>query len=463
MLHSTPLRLAHQIDSLRATFGQSSGLPFASLLSGNDLDAFAASADEPVYTPLVTLALFLSQVFDADHSCCQAVARLLAQRALDGQPPCGAGTGGYCKARCRLSEAPLHQLMQKTGRTLHQQALPDWLWKGRPTKIIDGSTATMPDTPANQAAYPQPDGQQPGLGFPMVRLGVLLCLATGAVLDVAVAAYQGKGTGELSLLRQLWQHLEPGDILLGDRIYCSYFEIALLQQRGIDVVLHKHQSRRTDFRTGRRLGLSDHVVVWKKPKRPDWLDEAAYAALPETMAVREVAIRVRGQGGRRRRIVLVTTLLDPGPMSRESLGEGYQQRWHGELDVRSIKEAMQMGQLRCKTPEMVRKEIWVHLLAYNLIRGVIAQAAARQERKPRAISFTAAMQTLNAFGFGLQRETGERARELWERLWVAIAAHRVGNRPGRVEPRAKKRRKKNYPHLKEPRDKARKKLLRRAA
>ena len=464
MSHSTPLRLARQIDSLRTTFGQASGLPFASLLSAEDLHvAFGPLSDEPLYSPIVTLSMFLSQVFDADHSCCQAVARLLAQRTLNGEPPCGAGTGGYCKARLRLGENALHQQVVQTGRTLHQRALPSWLWQGRPTKIIDGTTVTMPDTPANQAAYPQPDGQQPGLGFPMARLGVLLCLATGAVLDVAIAPYRGKGTGELSLLRQLWQHLDSGDILLGDRIYCSYFEIALLRQRGIDVVLHKHQSRRTDFRTGKRLGSFDHVVVWKKPKRPDWMNEGTYQALPETMEMREVAIRVKGRGGRRQRIVVVTTLLDPAAVGRETLGEGYQQRWHGEVDVRSIKEAMQMGQLRCKSPAMVCKEIWVHLLAYNLIRGVMAQAAARHERKPREISFTGAMQTLNAFQFGLQREKGAGATEVWERLLAAIASHRVGHRPGRVEPRAKKRRKKNYPQLTEPRKKAQKRLLGKAA
>ena len=212
MSHSTPLRLVHQIDSLRNTFGQSSGLPFASLLSPTDLHAFAERADDPVYTPLVTLAMFLSQVLDADHSCTQAVARLLAQRGRDGEAPCGAGTGGYCKARARLSENGLHQLVAQTGRTLHRRALPSWLWQGRPTKIIDGTTVTMADTPANQAAYPQPDGQQPGLGFPMARLGVLLCLATGAVLDVAMAPYYGKGTAELALLRQLWPSRPSGGV-----------------------------------------------------------------------------------------------------------------------------------------------------------------------------------------------------------------------------------------------------------
>lgn len=465
MPHCTPTRLANQIDSLRRSFAQASGLPFASLLAAHDLQAALppAAADEPIYTPPVTLAMFLTQVFDADHSCRQAVARLLAERATLGAPTCGAGTGGYCKARQRLPEDALRQLLRQTGRTLHQRALPSWWWRGRRVKIIDGTTLTMPDTPANQAAYPQPDGQQPGLGFPMARLGVLLCLATGAILDVAVAAYRGKGTGELSLLRQLWQHLGAGDVLLGDRIYCSYFEIALLQQRGVDVVLHKHQSRRTDFRTGQRLGPDDHLVAWRKPSRPDWLDPQTYAALPATLTVREVAIRVKKPGRRCQRLVLVTTLLKPRAVPRAALGAVYRQRWHGELDVRSIKEALQMGELRCKTPAMVHKEIWVHLLAYNLIRGVMAQAAERHALKPRQLSFTGAMQTLNAFREGLRTTAGSGVGEWYERLWQALASHRVGERPGRVEPRAKKRRKKNYPLLTEPREVARKKLLEKGA
>lgn len=458
-MHSITPRVAAQIDSLRATFAQATDLPFARLLTAADLHPRlpAAGADEPVYTPLVTLALFLAQVFDADHSCRQAVARLVAQRALRGDSACAAGTGAYCKARQRLPEATLHALLQGAGQRLHAAALPGWRWHGRRVTIIDGTTVTMADTPANQAAYPQPAGQQPGLGFPMARLGVLMCLATGAVVDAAVAAYRGKGTGELALLRQLWQHLAPGDVLLGDRLYCSYFEIALLQQRGVDVVLHKHQSRRTDFRTGRRLGPDDHEVTWTKPSRPDWLDAATYAALPATLTLREVAVRVHQPGRRRRRLVVVTTLRDPQAIPRAAVAGAYRQRWQGEVDLRAIKEGMQMGQLRCKTPAMVRKEIWLHLLAYNLVRGVLAQAADRHQRQPRQLSFTGALQTLNAFAFGLQTSAAP-SGALLERLWAAVARHRVGDRPDRVEPRAKKRRKKNYPLLTQPRALARKTL-----
>jgi hypothetical protein len=461
MAHSTPEALSHQLASFRRSLAQTSGLPFADLLSEQQLrDAFVnADAPQPVYTPLVTVWMFLSQVLDPDPSCTQAVARLLAWQAATAQPLAGAATGAYCKARQRLDEADLHRLVGQTGQRLHQQARRDWLWLGRPVKIIDGTTVTMPDTTANQATYPQPDGQQPGLGFPMARLGVLLSLATGAVLDAALAAYRGKGTGELSLLRQLWHHLQPGDVLLGDRLYCSYFEIALLAGRGVEVVLHRHQSRRSDFRTGRRLGCLDHEVTWRKPARPAWLEPAIYEALPATLTLREVAVTIRGPRGQRRRLVLVTTLRDPQAVPKAALADVYRQRWHGEVDVRSLKQVLQMDVLRCKTPAMVRKEIWVHLLGYNLIRGLMAASAQHKGLDVRALSFKGALQTLNAFRYGLLTGAITATGEFYGQLLEAIGSHRVNERPGRVEPRAKKRRRKNYPLLTVPRAKARQRLL----
>jgi hypothetical protein len=320
----------------------------------------------------------------------------------------------------------------------------------------------MPDTPENQKQYPQPDGQKPGLGFPMLRLVVVFCLATGAVLETALCPYRGKGTGEISLLRQVWDHFEKGDVLLGDCIYCSYFEIALLSQRGIDVVLHKHQSRRTDFRTGTRLGRNDHRIAWAKPARPDWLGEQEYRALPKTLEVREVRVVVRCPGFRVKQYEAITTLLDPKQATVSELGELYRQRWEAELNLRSLKSVMGMDQLRCKTPEMVRKELWVHLLAYNLVRGVMSQAASVASVTPRSLSFTGAVRTLLAFADVLSRTVEADRMDCLNRLWCAVGTHGVGDRPGRVEPRAIKRRKKSYPSLNEPRKHAQKQLLRAA-
>lgn len=454
--------LSCQIESMRQVWEQSSGLPFSDVLSAEDVAVAlgdTSEPSEPVYTPATTLWMFLSQVLDADHSCRQAVARLASWLALRGAPACSPRTGGYCKARQRLPETGLHCLMHQAGRQLQQRAAASWLWKGRTVKIVDGTTVWLPDTPANQTEYPQPDGQKPGLGFPIVRLVVLIGLATGAVLEAALGRYCGKGTGELSLFRQIWDELQAGDVLLGDRLFCSYFEVAVLTARGVDVIVPRHQSRRTDFRTGTRLGRRDHVIGWSKPKAcPDWLDKETYRSLPEMLILRELEVRIEQRGFRVRKLIVVTTLLDPEAFGREELAGLYRQRWQAELDVRSIKQALQMEQLRCKSPEMIRKELWVHLLAYNLIRTVMAQAAERHEALPRQISFTGAVQTLNAFDFSLRTATPRLQSEIYQRLLSAIAAHRVGNRPDRVEPRALKRRKKNYPLLTQARQQARKRL-----
>jgi hypothetical protein len=447
-----------QRDLLRAGFAQSPGLPFADLVPEDAGDELGP-ADDTIYTPLVTLWMFLSQVLDPLGSCQQAVARLRAWMTGRGMTPCSANTGAYCKARMRLRETGVQALVRRTGTTLSSKSAAAWLWNGRRVRIADGTTATAPDTPANQAAYPQPDGQKPGLGFPMIRLVVVFCLATGAVLEAALAPYRGKGTGELALFRQVWGALDRGDVLVGDRIYCSYFEIAQLSARGVDVVLHKHQSRRTDFRTGRRLGRHDHVVTWDRPARPEWLDEAGYAAVPATLSVREVRVELACPGFRVRRYEVITTLTDPRAVPVSELGAVYRRRWDAELNLRSLKAVTGMGRLRCKSPGLVRTELWVHLLSYNLIRGVMAEAAQRAGLSPGQLSFAGAVQAVAAFAPLLAQTAGAVADMLRQQLWIGVAAHRVGNRPGRVEPRAIKRRKSNYPTLGVPRNLAKQKLL----
>ena len=457
MAHSIRTPLARQLDHLRTSFAQQPGLPFADLLPDDTLELLGPTT-EPLYSPLVTLRLFLTQVLDPVGSCQQAVARFLAWLTAQGLPACSANTGAYCKARQRLPEDGLHTLTRHTGATLSHKTLPSWLWKGRRVRVVDGTTVTAPDTPANQHAYPQPEDQKPGLGFPMIRLVVLFCLATGAVLEAALAPYRGRGTGELSLLRQIWDQLDRGDVLLGDRLYCSYFEIALLAQRGVDVVVRKHQSRRTDFRTGRRWGRHDHVIEWSKPTRPDWLDEATYAALPATLEVREVRIVVSCAGFRVKQFEGITTVVDAHAVSASELGELIRRRWEAELHLRSLQSVLGLDQLRCQSPSMVRKELWVTLVGYNLVRGVMAESASRVKRAPRRVSFAGAVQTLLAFGPVLLFGDDASVAGSLSRLWAAVGSHRVGGRPDRVEPRAIKRRKKSYPALSEPRNLARQRL-----
>ena len=325
--------------------------------------------------------------------------------------------------------------------------------------LVDGTTASMPDTPRNQAVFPQPNSQAKGLGFPLVRMVAIIALATGVVLDLATGPYGGKETGETVLLRQLWERLEAGEILLGDCVFASFFGILGLTKHSVDGLFRMHQARKCDFRRGRRLGVEDHVVVWTKPARPEWMDQATYERAPATLEVREIRLKVERPGFRVDELVLVTTMVDGGQYSKEELADLFLKRWHIELDFRSIKCALKMEVLRCQSPEMVVKEIWMHLLAYNLIRGVMAEAARAHDREPRRVSFTGAWQTMKAFHESLSQAPPDRRERLVAAMLKAIAGHRVGDRPGRVEPRANKRRPKKQRYLTEPRREARKGLI----
>jgi hypothetical protein len=453
-----------QIDLLLTQFAQSEGLPFADVLRAerveHALQEEGVTCRECVFTPVLTLWAFLSQVISADASCRATVARVLAWLVSQGEHPCSPNTDPYCKARKRLPEKLFERLTRETGQTLHQQAPQEWLWNGRRVKPVDGTTASMPDTPGNQLEYPQPPSQKPGLGFPIVRVVVVFSLACGTVLDAALGRYQGKQTGENSLLRTLEKSFEPGDVLLGDRHFSGYCDLAWWQERGVDVVTRLNKRRRCDMRRGTRLGKDDHIVVYAKPKvRPQWMDAEAFARMPAELRLREVRVHISEPGFRTREVVVVTTLLDPEKYSAADLAKLYRARWHAELDLRSLKITLGMDVLRCKSPAMVRKEIWAHFLGYNLIRTVMAQAALTQDTPIREISFKGTLQTLHAFAGYLRTTTGELADEVYERLLQAVAQHMVGDRPNRIEPRARKRRPKNYVYLSKPRHVARKLLI----
>ncbi|MGH7964147.1 MAG: IS4 family transposase [Candidatus Binatia bacterium] len=462
MPHSTPRRQARQIETLRTQFAQTEGLPFADLLTPERLEQALREEKalwrEAVWTPVLTLWAFLRQVISPDGSCRFTVNRVLAWLVARREQPCSPQTDPYCKARQRLPESLLQRLMGETGKALHQRSPGAWRWKKRRVKIVDGTTVSMPDTPANQAAYPQPNAQPPGLGFPVARLVVVFCLACGTVLDAALGRYAGKQQGENSLLRARADALEPGDVLLADRYYSGWFDLAWWWQRGVDVVTRLHQRRRCDLRRGQRLGKNDHRVVWTKPSRPDWMDEATYQRLPAALAVREVRVRVPQRGFRTKVLVVVTTLLDAQAYLTTDLAVIYRLRWQAELDLRSLKVALHLDVLRCKSPAMVRKEVWTHLLAYNLIRGVMAQSAVIHDCDPRELSFKGALQALTTFAERLLEAEAEQCEALYDWLLVTIGANQVGDRPDRVEPRARKRRPKEYPLLTKPREEARKKL-----
>jgi hypothetical protein len=314
----------------------------------------------------------------------------------------------------------------------------------------------MPDTPANQAAFPQHSNQKPGCGFPIARIVVLIALATGCVLDAAVGASRGKLTGEHALLRSVRGRLRRGDILLADAYYSSFDAVIALAQMGVDVVMRQTGNRSTDFRRGTRLGREDHLVEWHRHRnRWPWMSREEFAALPRVLVMRELRVHVEQRGFRTKQFVVVTTLLDVGAYPRREIAGLYRARWHAEINIRSLKQTLRMDVLRCRTPELVGKEIWAHLLANNLIRGVMAEAALRHGLAPRQISFQGARQTLEAFRWVPGTATAEDGGLIHR----AIASHRVGDRPDRVEPRVIKRRPKPYPRMQVPRKIARKRLM----
>ena len=285
------------------------------------------------------------------------------------------------------------------------------------------------------------------MGFPLARLVVVTCLATGMALDAAIGPHQGKGSGELGLVRQVLGALQPGDVMLADALYCNYFLIASLMAAGVDVLFEQHGSRITDFRRGRSLGKRDHVVCWPKPAhRPEWMTREEYAGLPGEIMLREVKVAHQ---------ILVTTLLDHRRVSKDDLSELYKQRWNVELDLRNLKTTTGMDVLGCRTPEMNQKQLWVHLLAYNVIRLLMAQAAWHADIDPRELSFKHTLQLWTEW-----TARGLPATKDGQSLFKLIAQRRVGHRPGRIEPRMRKRRPKSYPWLQVPRDHARKQVRR---
>jgi hypothetical protein len=454
--------VSHQVRAERNKLAASGGLPFSELLPAALVERVVSEEQGPerecLFSTMVTLWTFLSQALCPDHSCRQAVARLRAFLTADGRRPCAAGTGPYCKARQRLTENVCARLARDVGQSLHERVGDPTLLGGRPLKLVDGTTVSMPDTPANQAEYPQSRSQKPGLGFPIARVVALLSLASGAALDVAIGPYAGKNTGETALFRQLWRSLFPGDVVVGDRYFASYWDLVLLAMCGVDGVYRQHHMRLSKRLRVRQLGPSDWLLRLPKPQRPSWMDQATHEQIPGEVLVREVNFRVRVRGWRVRELTLVTTCCDAERYPIDQLARVYHGRWQAEVDLRSIKVTMQMDVLRCKTPDMVRKELWMHLLAYNLIRSVMADAAARAGLRPREVSFKGALQTLTAYRPLVEQSTPAQLPGLYDDLLAAIAAHVVGNRPYRYEPRAIKRRPKEQDLLTIPRHEA-KRLL----
>ena len=402
---------------------------------------------ERLFPPAETLSMFLSQVLSADGSCRQVVDQAATARVLGDLPCCSTATGAYCRARQRVPLALVRELMRITGALIRDGNAGKGSWQGRRVRVVDGTTVSLTDTPASQAAYPQQSNQKVGLGFPLSRVVAAFDLADGSVVDAAMGGYYGKGAHEQALLRQILPRFERGDVVLGDALYATYFLLAELQRRGMDAVFVQHGARQrvTDFRRGKRLGAKDHLITLTKPKKkPAWMDAATYAAMPASLTVRELKA-----GGR----ILVTTLRDATAVPKAALRALYAQRWQAELNLRHLKTTLGMHTLRCRTPAMAEKELWVYLLAYNLIRWVMRDFAQLADILAQQISFKHTLQLWQSWS--TQARAGEDLEARIQRLLILVAQHRVGHRPGRIEPRAVKRRPKPYALLTVPRAQAR--------
>ena len=404
------------------------------------IEALLPAHRERTYPPTETLAMFVAQVLNDDSSCQRAVDERIVRCLQHGLRPPSTSTAAYCEARNRLPTALVEALYKRVGLHISDNAPLRSRWHGRRVLFIDGTGTTMPDTPDNQRAYPQSSSQQPGVGFPEARMVALSCAATGAIIDTTIGPAKGKSTGELTQMRTLSRSLRPGDVLVGDAIYETFWTFLMLQGIGCDGVFEINGSR---TRPGKRRTL----LKLERPSRPEWMDPETYCSCPRQILVRQVVKRQRGYEPR----IFLTTLTDANQISDRQIVKLYLLRWNVETDFRSLKCSLNAGILSCRSPEMIEKELAVHLLAYNLTRLLMNEAAALCGCEPRSISFRNAVQLWGAWSLnGCELNEWQ-----WIELLKAIGARRVGNRPGRREPRAVKRRPKPRPLLDLPRATAR--------
>ncbi len=405
---------------------------------------------ERLFSPSHTFWLFLSQAFSSDGGCDEAVRKALCRLVLrgDSESPPSASTSAYCQARKRLPGTAVSQILNALTARIEEQ--PQELWLGHAPKVVDGSTFSMPDTEANQKHFGQPSGQKAGCGFPMMRAAALFSLSTGALLARACGPY---AEHERALWRKLWGTLAKGDVVLADRGFCGFADFHRLQGQGADCVMRLHQKRAAGVREIERLGKDDHLVEWMKMKKPpDWISKEDWKAVPAAVTVRHVTFSVSVPGFRTKKVTVATTLLDPKKYPANAFADLYRRRWRAEVWLGDLKTTMGIEILRCKTPEMIGKELDMHLIAYNLIRALMLTAANRVAVHPDELSFKQSLNTIRQWTPAMvEAKTENWHREMLELLYHYLAASLLTKRPNRSEPRAVKRRPKNYQRLTAPR------------
>jgi len=438
---------------LRQRLAENPGEVFTGILSREDVDELCRGLGhvwrKRVFTPLVTLWTFLTQVLSADACCRQAVARVLGFLSATAGLRASHDASAYCRARKRLPAELLPRLTCTVAGKLAAGLEPKHLWHGHRVRLVDGSSVAMPDTPENQAAYPQPKAQKPGCGFPVARVAALFDLLTGALVDLALGAL---AVGETLLFHRIWDSLEAGDVAVADRHFCSYADIALLRARGIESVFRLHPGRVHGFREGQYLNRNERLVRWAKHQRPAWLSPEDFEALADTQVLRLVRFRCRVPGWRVDEVFVVTTLLDHKAYRACDIAELFHRRWDIETDFAHLKTTMQLEFLRTRTPDMVERELWAHLLAYNLIRSLMWEAGLRRRVSPTGLSFKAAIQEMMAlWPFTAAAARRRDLTDFYDTLLHSIGFHRLPQRPHRCEPRVRKRRAKNYRLMTKPR------------
>jgi hypothetical protein len=425
----TTSNIPNRVQILKEKFTASVGLPFRDLLPEATIQAALKTLEikyrRRLFDPFVTLWAFLSQVLDADKSCHNAVSRVIAWLSSENVELPSQDTGAYCQARQRLPEKLLQQLFSKVAKDLQDKVTREQLWCGRHVKVIDGSTVSMPDTPTNQQAYPQPSTQAPGCGFPIAKIGVLFSLATGAAIALIIDVLN---THDVKLARRLYEFLNPDDVLLGDRAFCSYADLVFIRKRQAHAVFRKHQGRKQQLRRGRIVCSCDKQVIWHKPKTcPKGLTKEEFATLPKSITVREVHYYIAIPGFRTQQVSLITTLLDAKAYSTLELVKLYEFRWDVELDLKHLKTTLGMDILRSKSPAMVRKEIYVYLLAYNLLRSLMWEAGMVYGVLPLRLSLQGTRQHLNNFIPQLLATSGNKRRRIYRTL-LAMIVHKRSSR-----------------------------------
>jgi hypothetical protein len=405
---------------------------------------------ERIFSLRLTFECFVWQMLKPGTPCREVVRQVQALFRLHGKGPVDEGDSAYVQARQRLPRARLEQALASTAQVADARAGSGGQLRGRPVKVVDGSSVQLADTSENQKRYPQPSTQKRGCGFPVMKLAALFSLASGAMVWVLTGNLHHH---DLRLLRGLWDQLKMGDILLGDRAYGEYTTLAGLPQQGVDVVARLHQRRKVDFRKARRLGKNDGLFQWTKGyQQSEILPADEWALLPAQITVRILRFTATIRGYRARRVTLVTTLLDSQLYPAPAIIELYARRWRLELCLRDLKTTMGMEQLRCKTPEMAEKELLAYLVAHNLIRCVIAESVARYAVDLERVSFKGSVDALRQYSEAIGKARNRKMRrQLWEDLLLNLARDLVRLRPNRVEPRAVKRRPKPYPLLNQPR------------